>query len=103
MIHIDEILPMSVHDLQTALAGVWGVDESAETFTELALGSLNVRLYQGSKTVSPQEYSRGAGTDYITTLAILSFTDGTSVTETLVGPKTYTKTIKMGVLIARQA
>lgn len=102
MIHIDEILPMSVQDLQTALAGVWGVDESSETFTELALGSLNVRLYQDTKTVSPQEYAKGAGTDYIMSLAIISFTDGTSVTETLEGPKTYTKTIKMGVLIARQ-
>lgn len=103
MIHIDEILPMCAQDLQTALAGVWGVDESSETYTELALGSLNIRLYQGTKTVRPQEYSKGAGADSITTLAILNFTDGTSVCETLEGPKTYTKTIKMGVLIARQA
>ena len=99
MIHIDEILPMSVQDLQTALAGVWGTDESSETYTELALGSLNVHLYQGTKDVSPQGTPRG---NYVQTLAILSFMDGTSVTETLSGPKTYTKTIKMGVLIARQ-
>ena len=99
MIHIDEILPMDPRDLQEALAGVWGTDESSETYTELALGSLNVRLYQDTTDVSPQGAPRG---NYVPTLAILSFMDGTSVTETLSGPKTYAKTIKMGVLIARQ-
>ena len=102
MIRIGDSVQASVEDLQQALKGIWGADETSETLTEIGIGQLIVRLYFGTHDVSPAGYRKGTEDQFVQSLAILSFEDGTSAVETLTAPKSYTKKITMGVVVARQ-
>ena len=98
MTHIDSILPCSIEDMQQGLAGQWGQGVDTDALQEIAAGQLNFRLIFGTREAVPQAARSG----YVKTLAILAFDDGTSAVETLDAPRTFQKSIKMGVMIARQ-
>lgn len=102
MIQITETLPVSQKDIQTALTGMWGVEEVSDALTDIALGNLRVRLITGTNIVEPLPYSKGASIAYAQSLLICAYKDGTSDTIIIDIPTTLKKTIKMGVLIARQ-
>ena len=102
MIQITETLPVSQKDIQTALLGMWGTDEISDTLTDIALGGIRLRLLMGTKEVEPLAYPKGATTAYASSLLICAYTDGTSDVKSIESPTTLSKTIKMGVLIARQ-
>lgn len=102
MIRIGDAIKASAEDMQQALKGIWGADETSETLTEIGIGQLLVRLYSGTHDVSPASYRKGAGDEYVPSLAILSFEDGTSSIEAISAPKRYTKKITIGLVIARQ-
>ena len=98
MTHIDSILPCSIEEMQQGLAGQWGQGVDTDALQEIAAGQLNFRLIFGTREAVPQASRSG----YVKTLAILAFDDGTAAVETLDAPRTFQKSIKMGVLIARQ-
>lgn len=102
MIQVTETLPVSQKDIQTALQGMWGVDEISDTLTDIALGNLRVRILTDTTQVEPLPYSKGATTAYASSLLICAYTDGTFETKVIESPTTLSKTIKMGVLVARQ-
>ena len=101
MIRIDEFLPMSIGDLQTALKGQWGAEEQSE-FTDISIGQLNVRIYEDTKTIEPIQFTKGAQIDYVHSIAVVAFADGTSSIERLQNKKPYNKTISMALIIGRQ-
>lgn len=98
MTHIDSILPCSIEEIRQGLAGQWGQGVDTDALQEIAAGQLNFRLIFGTSEAVPQASRSG----YVKTLAILAFDDGTFAVETLDAPRTFQKSIKMGVLIARQ-
>jgi hypothetical protein len=102
MIHIDETLPSTQKDIQTALLGMWGVEEISEALTDIALGALRVRILTATSNVEPLSYAKGATTAYASSLLICAYTDGTSDVRVIDSPTTLLKMIHMGVLIARQ-
>ena len=102
MIHIDETLPSTQNDIQTALQGLWGVEEISDALTDIAMGQLRVRILTNTTMVEPLPYAKGATTAYASSLLICAYTDGTSEIKVIGSPTTLSKTIKMGVLIARQ-
>lgn len=102
MIQITDTLPVSQKDIQTALQGMWGVEEVSDALTDIALGNLRVRLITGSNTVEPLPYNKGASVAYAQSLLLGVYEDGTSVMIIIDIPTTLTKTLKMGILIARQ-
>lgn len=102
MIHIDETLPSTQKDIQTALLGLWGVEEISDALTDIAMGALRVRILMATSTVEPLPYAKGATTAYASSLLICAYTDGTSEIKVIESPTTLSKTIKMGVLVARQ-
>lgn len=102
MIHIDETLPATQKDIQTALQGLWGVEEVSDALTDIAMGQLRVRLLADTTSVEPIPYAKGATTAYASSLLICAYTDGTSEIKVIESPTTLSKTIKMGVLVARQ-
>ena len=102
MIHIDETLPATQKDIQTALQGLWGVEEVSDSLTDIAMGQLRVRLLADTRSVEPLPYAKGATTAYASSLLICAYTDGTTEIKVIKSPATLSKTIKMGVLIARQ-
>ena len=102
MIQITETLPVSQKDIQTALQGLWGVEEVSDALTDIALGNLRVRLLTDTTAVEPLSYKKGATVAYAQSLLLGVYEDGTSAMIIIDIPTTLTKTIKMGVLIARQ-
>lgn len=102
MIHIDETLPSTQKDIQTALLGLWGVEEISDALTDIAMGALRVRILMNTNAVEPLPYAKGATTAYVSSLLICAYTDGTSEIKVIESPTTLSKTIKMGVLVARQ-
>lgn len=102
MIHIDETLPSTQKDIQTALQGLWGVEEISDALTDIAMGALRVRILMDTSTVEPLQYAKGATTAYASSLLICAYTDGTTEIKVIESPTTLSKTIKMGVLVARQ-
>lgn len=102
MIHIDETLPSTQKDIQTALLGLWGVEEISDALTDIAMGALRVRILMATKSVEPLPYAKGATTAYASSLLICAYTDGTSEIKVIESPTTLSKTIRMGVLVARQ-
>ena len=102
MIRIGDINQPSVEELREAIRGLWGVEESNE-MTEIAIGNLNVRVYSNVTEIAPISFRKGTSDEYVSSLALLSFADGTSAIQAVTAPKIYAKTITMGLLIARQA
>jgi hypothetical protein len=97
MIQISDAIQAQGKDIQQALLGMWGTREDG-ALTELALGSLSVRIFEDTDEVTPQESAKG----YIRSLLVGAYDDGGSVIVLVNSPMTLPKKLSMGLLVARQ-
>ena len=86
-----------VQDLLTAVAGIWGVTE-LDDGEDIAIGNIIVGFRYNVTSITG--YPLGDA-DWLTTMAIISYNDGTSEIKTFTDGITLSKTGKMVILITR--
>lgn len=86
-----------VQDLLTAVAGVWGVTEVTNG-EDIAMGNIIIGFRYDTTSITG--YPLG-DSDWHTTMAIISYNDGTSEIKTFTDKITLSKTGKMVILITR--
>lgn len=86
-----------LQDLLTAVAGIWGITEVTDG-EDIAIGNIILGFRYNATSIAG--YPLG-DTEWHTTMALISYTDGTSEIKTFTDALTLSKEGKMVILITR--